>query len=149
MKTLVIYDSLYGNTKTIAQAIGDAIPGEVEVLNVAEANASELAAYNLLVVGAPTHGARPSPDVKAFLEQIPASALEGKSVVGFDTRMTNRLITMFGTAAPKITKELKKKGGNPAGPPGGFLVTGGEGPLKEGEVERAVAWAQEIARNAT
>jgi flavodoxin len=149
MKTLVIYDSLYGNTKTIAQAIGDAIPGEVEVLHVGEAKASELAACNLLVVGAPTHGARSSPDVKAFLEQIPASALEGKRVAGFDTRLTNRLITIFGTAAPKITKELEKRGGNPAGPPGGFLVTGGEGPLKEGEVERAAAWAQEIARNAT
>jgi flavodoxin len=149
MKTLVIYDSLYGNTKRIAEAIGDAIPGEVEVRHVGEAKAAELAAYDLLVIGAPTHGARPSPDVKAFLDQIPASALDRKRVAGFDTRMTNRLITIFGTAAPKIAKELEKKGGTRAGPPGGFLVTGGEGPLKEGEVERAATWAVEIARNVT
>ena len=64
MKTLVVYDSLYGNTKTIAQTIGDAIPGEVEVVHVGEAEASGLEAYDLLVVGAPTHGARPSPDAK-------------------------------------------------------------------------------------
>jgi flavodoxin len=145
MKTLVVYDSLYGNTKTIAQAIGNALPGEVEVLHVGEAKTFGLEAYDLLIIGAPTHGAKPSPDCQGFLDQIQAPALEGVKVAGFDTRMTNRLITLFGTAAPKIAKALEKKGGTLAGPPGGFYVTGGEGPLKEGEVERAAAWAQGLA----
>ncbi|MEJ2736165.1 MAG: hypothetical protein P8189_21795 [Anaerolineae bacterium] len=39
MKTLVVYDSVYGNTKTIAQSIGDAIPGEVTVVHVGDATA--------------------------------------------------------------------------------------------------------------
>ena len=107
MKTLVVYDSVYGNTKAIAQSIGDVLPGGVEVLHVNEAKALGLGAYDLLVVGAPTHGANPSPDVQAFLEQIQARALEGVKVAGFDTRMTNRLILLFGTAAPKIAKALK------------------------------------------
>lgn len=145
MKTLVVYDSLYGNTKAIAQAINDALPGEVELLHVGEANASGLEAYDLLVIGAPTHGARPSPDCQKFLDQIEAPALDGVRVAGFDTRMTNRLITLFGTAAPRIAKALEKKGGTLAGQPGGFYVTGGEGPLREGEVERAAAWAQGLA----
>ncbi len=145
MKTLVVYDSLYGNTKAIAQAISDALPGEVELLHVGEANASGLEVYDLLVIGAPTHGAKPSPDCQKFLDQIVAPALQGVRVAGFDTRMTNRLITLFGTAAPKIAKALEKKGGTLAGPPGGFYVTGGEGPLKEGELERAAAWAQGLA----
>jgi flavodoxin len=149
MKTLVIYDSLYGNTKRIAQAIGDAIPDQVEVLHVGDVNASELGGYDLLIVGAPTHGARPSPAVQEFLDQIPPPALEGINVAGFDTRMTNRLITLFGCAAPKIAKALKKKGGTQVGPDGGFYVTGGEGPLKEGEVERAAAWAKELVANTT
>jgi flavodoxin I len=122
MKTLVVYDSLYGNTRTIAQTIGETIPGEVELLHVGEAKAAGLEAY----------------------EQIQARALEGVNVAGFDTRLTNRLITLFGTAAPKIAKALQKKGGTLAGPPGGFYVTGGEGPLKDGEIERANAWAQEL-----
>ena len=142
VRTLVVYDSLYGNTKAVAQAVGDALPGEVEVLYVKEAKAAGLEAYDLLVIGAPTHGAKPSPDIQAFLRQIGARALEGVRVAGFDTRMTNKLITLFGTAAPKITKALEKKGGTRAGPPGGFYVTGGEGPLKEGEVERAAAWGK-------
>ncbi len=149
MKTLVVYDSLYGNTKAIAQAIGDAIPGEVEVLHVGDANASGLEAYDLLIVGAPTHGARPSPDVQGFLDQIQAPALEGMNVAGFDTRMTNKLITMFGVAAPKIAKALKKKGGTLVGEPEGFYVTGGEGPLKDGEIERAARWAQGLVASQT
>jgi flavodoxin I len=149
MKTLVVYDSHYGNTRTIAQAIGDALRGEVEVLYVGEVNASAVGEYDLLIVGAPTHGAKPSPAVQAFLDQIQARALEGKKVAGFDTRMTNRLITIFGTAAPKIAKALKSKGGNLVGSPGGFYVTGGEGPLKEGEVERAAAWAKGLVASET
>jgi flavodoxin len=145
MKTLVVYDSLYGNTKIIAQAIGEAISGEVEVLHVSDAKASGLGAYDLLIVGAPTHGARPSDDVRAFLDQIQAGALAGINVAGFDTRLTNRLILLFGTAAPKIAKALQTKGGTLVGSPEGFFVTGGEGPLREGEVERAGRWAQGLA----
>ena len=142
MKTLVVYDSLYGNTKAVAQAVGDALPGEVEVLYVKEANASGVSAYDLLVAGAPTHGAKPSPDMQAFLDRIGARALDGVKVAAFDTRMTVKLITIFGTAAPKIAKALAEKGGTQVGKPIGLYVKGGEGPLKDGEVERAAAWAK-------
>ena len=145
MKTLVVYDSLYGNTRAIAEAIGAAIPGDVEVMPVNEVTSSGLEAYDLLIVGAPTHGAGPSPAVKGFLDQVQALALAGIDVAGFDTRMTNRLITMFGCAAPKIANALKNKGGTLVGSPGGFYVSGGKGPLKEGEVERAARWAKELA----
>jgi flavodoxin I len=152
MKTLVVYDSLHGNTKTIAQTIGDALPGEVEMLHVGEAQVSGLEAYDLLVVGAPTHGANPSPDMQGFLDQIQAPALEGVKVAGFDTRLTDtrlayRLILRFGTAAPKIAKALKEKGGTPVGEPAGFFVMGGEGPLRDGEVERAAAWAKGLVES--
>jgi flavodoxin I len=145
MKALVVYDSVYGNTRVIAQAIGDAIPAEVEVLPVGEVSASELEAYDLLIVGAPTHGGRPSEGVRAFLDQIQSPALEGIDVAGFDTRVTNKLARILGFAAPKIAKALKKKGGTLVGSPGDFYVTGGEGPLQEGEVERAARWAKEMA----
>lgn len=147
MKTLVVYDSLYGNTKAIAQAIGDAIPGDVEVAHVGDANPSSLPGYDLVIVGAPTHGAKPSPNMQQFLGRIRAPALDGVKVAGFDTRMTSKLITMFGTAAPKLAKVLEEKGGILAGKPAGFYVTGGEGPLKDGEVERAAAWAQGLVEN--
>lgn len=147
MKTLVVYESVYGNTKRIAEAVRDAIPGEVDLLHAGEAGASGLKAYDLLVVGAPTHGGKPSPQVQKFLDAIQAQALAGVQVAAFDTRMTNRLILLFGTAAPKIAKALKTKGGSPAGSPQGFYVTGGKGPLKEGELERAASWARGLVGN--
>jgi flavodoxin I len=149
MNTLVVYDSLYGNTKTIAEAIGDAIPGEVEVLHVGDASASDLGGCDLLIVGAPTHGGRASEPARGFLDQIQARALEGINVAGFDTRYAHKLARLLGFAAPKIAKSLERKGGTLAGPPGDFYVTGGEGPLKEGELERAAAWAKGLAGRQT
>lgn len=142
MKTMVVYDSLYGHTETIAKTVGEALPGEVEVVKVGNADASEVETYDLLIVGAPTHGGKPSEDTQAFLDGIQPGALAGVNVAGFDTRMTNRLILLFGVAAPKIAKALDSKGGTLVGPPGDFFVTGGKGPLREGEIERAAAWAK-------
>jgi flavodoxin len=144
MKTLVIYDSLYGNTKIIAQAIGDAIPGEVRMLQAGEVNASELGACDLLIVGAPTHGGGPSDPAKELFKKVQASALTSVKVAAFDTRHTARLLRLVGYAAPKIAQSLEKKGGKLVCAAEGFFVTGTKGPLKEGEVERAAAWAQEI-----
>ena len=48
MKTLVVYDSVYGNTEIIARAIGDAIPGEVQVLRVGRVNAAAWETVDLL-----------------------------------------------------------------------------------------------------
>jgi flavodoxin I len=145
MKTLVVYDSLYGNTKIVAETIAAALSGEVSVQHVEEADASSVGAYDLLIVGAPIHGARPSEKTRAFLDRIPASALQGVHVAAFDTRVTNKFILLFGTAAPKIAKTLRRKGGTLAADPAGLIVTGTEGPLKEGELERAAAWAAQIA----
>jgi flavodoxin len=145
MKTLVVYDSVHGNTGTIAQAIGDAIPGEVTVLRVGAVSASDLAAYDLLIVGSPTHGGRATDAIQDLLKQVQPPALEGTRVAAFDTRFSARWVRIFGFAAPRIAKSLKEKGGTPVGSPGDFIVKGTEGPLKEGEVERAAAWAKEIA----
>jgi len=144
MNTLVIYDSLYGNTRIIAQAITDAIPGDVKMVHVNEVNASQLGIYDLLIVGAPTHGGRASEAVSSLLGRIEAAALIGVKMAAFDTRLTWWWLRLFGFAAPKIAMTLKKKGGTLIGTPEGFFVTGGEGPLQDGEVERAAAWAREI-----
>jgi hypothetical protein len=55
---------------------------------------------------------------------------------------------MVGVAAPRIATALQGKGGRLATVPEGFTVTGKEGPLKEGEMERAIAWGKEIAAGA-
>jgi hypothetical protein len=76
-------------------------------------------------------------------------------VAAFDTRFTETeigrvrilafFVSLFGYAAEPIASRLQKKGGNLAVPPEGFYVGGTEGPLLEGELERAAAWAREVA----
>jgi flavodoxin len=149
MKTLVVYDSVYGNTEIIAQAIGDAIPGEVQVLRVGQVTARDAEAVDLLIIGSPTHGALPTEAVQGLLERIGAPAREGAKAATFDTRLTWFFLERWGGfAAPKMADTLKEKGWTLAGEPGGFFVRGlKKGPLKRGEVERAGCWAEEIVKS--
>jgi flavodoxin len=144
MKALIVYDSVYGNTEKIARAIAEAITpsGEVKVLRAGEANPSELESIDLLIVGSPTHGGRPTPAVQNLLNKVPK--LQGIKVAAFDTRIPTKLVRVFGYAAGRIANNLKKKGSTLIASPEGFFVTGGQGPLKEGELERAAAWAKGI-----
>ena len=144
MKALIVYDSVYGNTEKIARAMAEAItpPDKVEVLRAGEANPSELASIDLLIVGSPTHGGRPTPAVQEFLNKVTQPSLEGINVAAFDTRVTSKFVRVFGYAAGRIAGHLKRKGGVLSTSPEGFFVTGGKGPLKEGELERAAGWAK-------
>ncbi len=147
MKALIVYDSVYGNTEKIAKAIGDAISGEVEVLRVGEVNSSELKAFDLLIVGSPTQGGRPTRAIQDFLNKVPVSAIKGINVAAFDTRFSMKLVRIFGYAARRIAGSLKRKGGTLIVSPEGFFVKGTKGPLKEGEVEHAASWAKEIVKS--
>ena len=159
MKVLVIYDSVYGNTEQIARAIGDALGShmDVEVLQVSDVQPQQLTGLDLLIVGSPTHGFRPTAAIRNLLETIPMNGLKGAKVAAFDTRISmnyvdspilrfaGRLVVgLFGYAAKPIADRLKEKEGELAIPPEGFFVEGTEGPLKEGELERAADWASQI-----
>jgi len=145
MKVLIVFDSVYGNTEKIGKAIGDAIGGEVKVLRVGEVNSSELKTFDLLVVGSPTQGGRPTPAIQGFLNKISEPVIRGINVAAFDTRLSTRLVRIFGYAAGRIADSLKRNGGTLIASPEGFFVKGNKGPLKEGELERAARWAKEIA----
>ena len=147
MKTLVVYDSEHGNTEKIARSIGDAITGEVKVLRVGEVSSSELETFDLLIVGSPTHGGRPTQAIQDFIKKVSVTVFEGTNIAAFDTRLSTRLVGIFGYAAGRIAGSLERKCGALIVSPEGFFVKGREGPLKEGEVERAVGWAKEIVKS--
>jgi flavodoxin len=146
MKVLVVYDSTYGNTEKIARAVGAALTGDVKVLRAGEVNPAELSSFDLLVVGSPTYGGRPMPSVVDLLNKIPESAIKGKNVAAFDTRIPSKLAKIFGYAGDRIAKNMKDKGGNLVVLAEGFFVTGKEGPLKDGELERAANWAKTLVK---
>jgi flavodoxin len=159
MKVRIIYDSSFGNTEQIAQAIGHALGSQedVEVLRVGNVKPEQLTGSKLLIVGSPTQGFRPTPAINNLLARIPMNGLRGVKVAAFDTRISMNdidppivrfigrfVVKLFGYAAKPIADRLKKKGGELTIPPEGFYVEGTEGPLKEGELERAADWAKQI-----
>lgn len=144
MKTLIVYDSAYGNTEKIAKIMGRTIGGDTTVVRAGDANLSGNEPIDFLIVGSPTYGGRPTQPVKDFLDKIPDASLKDISVASFDTRVSAKFAKIFGYASIKIDKILKAKRGVPTLPPEGFFVKGKEGPLIEGEEERASAWAREV-----
>ena len=156
MKFTLVYDSLYGNTEKIARVIGDALAGQGEgtLASVADFNMDLLRGVDLLIVGSPTQKFKATAAMKAFLKAIPANGLKGVRVAAFDTRLTQSnidgtpvlpfFVKLFGYAAEPMAKELQKKGGVLIRSPEGFYVEGTEGPLVQGELERATAWARRL-----
>lgn len=144
MKTLIVYDSVYGNTEKIANSIGNTIGGDTRIIRTGDVNISELESIDLLIIGSPTYGGSPTPPVQDFLSRISESSLKNTSIAAFDTRLSGKFFKIFGNAANKIDKSLKSKGGISIMPPEGFFVKGTKGSLVEGEEERAAVWARDI-----
>lgn len=148
MNTIVIYDSVFGNTEKIARAIAAAL--QTSALSIGQASSETIHGVAFLVVGSPTRGFRPTEGVAKFINGLSKNQLTGVRVAAFDTRIVLEtidskalrfLVDKGGYAASAIAKALEKKGGILAMSPEGFYVTGEQGPLKDGELERAAEWA--------
>lgn len=155
MKALVVYDSVFGNTEKVAQAVGDALGSEAEVqtLRVGDVKPEHLVGLGALIVGSPTRAFSPTPTIKKWLKSLPSKGLKGVRTAAFDTRVAVEdvnsailtfFVKIFGYAAEPIGARLARKGGDLIVPPEGFIVEGTEGPLRDGELERAADWAQQI-----
>ena len=155
MKALVIYDSVFGNTEKVAQAIGKALEAqaEVSVLKVGDVPAQFWNGLDALIVGSPTRAFSATPAAIKLLSGIPGQALQGVRVAAFDTRVDVETVDsgilrfmakLFGYAAEPLAARMRKKGGQQALSPAGFIVEGTEGPMLEGEFERAAEWAKGI-----
>ncbi|HSJ57377.1 MAG TPA: flavodoxin family protein [Anaerolineae bacterium] len=144
MKTLVVYDSVYGNTEVIARAIASALPGEVQVAHIDQVSADDCEAVDLLLIGSPTQGALPTEAARALIERIGPPARAAARAATFDTRLTWPFLERWGGfAAEKMAAAIEEKGWTMAGTPGGFFVKGlKKGPLRRGEADRAAAWAR-------
>lgn len=155
MKALVVFETMYGNTEKIAQAIGAGLEagGEVRVVPVADFKMEQLSGLDLVVVGSPTQAFNPIAGTKDFLKALRSDQMKGIHYAAFDTRadvveVNNGFLTfmvkLLGYAAEKIDRGLKARGGLQVVKPEGFFVDGKEGPMKAGELERAGAWAGTI-----
>ena len=166
MSALVIYESVYGNTRAIAEAIAEGLGG-ADVVAVHEAP-DRPEGIDLLVVGGPTHlhglatvrsrqagvdamnedgaghvepGATEEPGLRAWLADLPDG--HGAKAATFDTRL-DRSPWLTGVASRGIARRLRHRGYEIVDRES-FLVEESEGPLAPGELERAREWGRTLA----
>lgn len=163
MHALVVFESMFGNTKAIAEAVAEGLSSRIDVETVAVDSApvrvSESVA--LLVVGGPTHAfglSRPdtrstaaeqagstatSPvvGVREWLDRLEVPS--GLRAATFDTRVSRPRVP--GSAARKAEKRLRLLGAETVVAAETFWVRGTPGPLADGEIERARAWGRDLA----
>jgi hypothetical protein len=168
MRAVVVYESMFGNTHRIADAIGEGLrPAyEVVVLPVGDATAEVIAGVDLLVVGGPTHAHGMSHGTtRASAKEMAAKQgldldpdAEGQGLrdwfhgvgrldvaraAAFDTRAHGP--AMFtGRASRGITRALERHGASVVADPESFTITG-DNHLELGEFERATAWGAMLA----
>ena len=162
VNALVVYESLYGNTMQIAEAVGEGLTRQLttEVVEVSAAPVDPSLA-DLLVVGGPTHqfglsrkssrqqgaddadGSVISLDmgIREWIGDLPR--VSGTAAATFDT--STRKPNLPGSAARGAAKRLKKIGYRILVPAEIFLVEGGKGPITDGEIDRARQWGQSLA----
>jgi flavodoxin len=141
MKTLIIYDSNFGNTQLVANAIAEVFGKTALCVSLNNFKTSDLEGIDVLIVGSPINAWAPTKKTTGFLDSLGTNKLNKIDAAAFDTRMK---IFCSGNAAKKIAKKLVASGANLVLPPEGFYVTDKEGPLANGEIERAKNWAGEI-----
>jgi len=169
MRAVVVYESMYGNTRQVAEAIGTGLRSsfEVSVVPVPEAGPAVLAAADLVVVGGPTHvhGMSRASTRKAAVEAAgkPASPLKVEpdalgpglrewfdslghypvKAAAFDTRM-NGPAALTGRASKGVFRLLRAHGFDLAAEPESFLVTK-QDQLAPNEAARAREWGTKLA----
>jgi flavodoxin len=143
MNTVVVYDSAFGNTEQIAQAIAQALRayGQVRTVRVEHTHPLELQGVDLLMVGCPTQKWGATPAMRSMLDSISPTALSRLAIACFDTRL-DKPKWVTGSVAQRLDKQLREKGVTRLFPPESFLVKGTQGPLAGGEEERAASWAR-------
>jgi flavodoxin len=170
MKAIVVYESYWGNTASVAQAIAEGLGSDSRAMSTAEAKAEALAGVDLIVAGSPIvafslpsektrndMAARPDkkapsppdlshPSIRTWLVALPQAGASGGGAVVHAAAFETGFKLSPGGAAGKILKMLGEKGYQPIAKKQRFLVKASYGPMKEGELDRAKAWGAELAK---
>ena len=168
MKALIVYESMYGNTRAVANAVAAGLGSPAEVdLRPVHSVPTVSADLDLLIVGGPTHmhglstamsrnmavtaaredagkiapGATEHPALREWLRDLDAPRTA--RAAAFDTRGDARA-ALTGSAARGIARRLRRRGLDVVDR-NSFLVADAEGPLEDGELERARAWGEALA----
>ena len=167
MKVLIVYESMYGNTHAVADAVAEGLRPRAEVdVSPVHAVGDVPTDLDLLVVGGPTHmhglstamsrsmaasaakedagklapGATEQPGLREWLRDLDAPRTA--RAAAFDTRGDARA-ALTGSAARGIARRLRRRGLDVVDR-NSFFVADAEGPLEDGELERARTWGEAL-----
>lgn len=143
MKTLILYDSNFGNTQLVAEEIAKNLTGSVNTINIKNFDKSDLENIDLIILGSPIVAWKPTEAILKFLGAIKPGDIKGLKFTTFDTRVK----LFHGDAKDKMATILKNAGAKLITESIAFYVTGKEGPLFKGELEKAIEWAKFINSN--
>src|SRR5579859_6554232 len=145
MKTLIVYDSQFGNTEQIAQRIANTLSdvGQVQMIRADPARPLSLQGVDLLIVGSPTQAWNATTAIRSMLKNTSPQRFHHLAVACFDTRFRESR-WMTGSAALRLAKQLRAMRANLLLPPESFFVEAKEGPLVSWEMTRATEWALSI-----
>ena len=146
-KGIVIYSSWYGNTEKAARAICDGIKDaglDVECKNIKDVKPKDVALYDFILFGSPTHADNIPDEMKKFMEGLKKLNLKGKGGAAFDTRYEGREIG----GLIVLENYLKKFGMKiiQLGLPVLLPSYAAKGPLKEGELSKCKEFGKSFAR---
>ena len=161
MSTLVVYESMWGNTRAVAEAVAERLGEEVTLVDVADAPGRLPADLDLLVVGGPTHAfsmsrastrrdavgkGADSRDVERGIREWLGTvvAAEPVDVATFDTRVGS-VKHLPGSAAKAAGRDVRRHHLGRLVATASFFVDDMDGPLSDGELDRARAWGASLA----
>ncbi len=146
MRSLVVYDTQFGNTEKLAHVIVARLEqyGRTRLVSVADAAGVSLEDIDLLVIGGPTQGHRARKPLRDWVDALDPKDLKGLAIAAFDTRLSWPMF-LSGSAAHTIANILQRHNARLALPPESFIVKESEGPLADDELERAAAWTGTLA----
>lgn len=151
-RALVIYHSLFGNTKKVAMSLAKGLQEssiEVDCFSIDEVDIKVIPNYDLVAVGSPTHMIKPSKEMKKFLDELRTVELKGVFGFSFDTRNESRMnskryLILENSAARSIEETMKRKKMRIIRPRVSAIVQGREGPLNADVEETFLQIGKEI-----
>jgi flavodoxin len=146
MESLVVYDSKFGNTKKLAEAIADGLRcvGSVRLLGLDKLPPKDVGTVDLLVIGGPTQVYGMTARIRQFVDLLETRSATGMVAATFDTRF-RMPAALSGSAARLIARKLRQAGIRVFTRPQSFFVSRGVPELEQGEAERAAEWAKDLA----
>jgi flavodoxin len=153
-RALVLYHSLYGNTREVAMSLAEGIREggtETDCLSIVEVEIEEIPSYDFIAIGGPTHIIRPSKDMKEFLQRLKTLDLKGRLGFAFDTRNHSRMnsrswLMLENSAARIIEGSMRRMKIRILKPRESAIVEGREGPLDTGVEDRFSEIGRELGR---